>query len=141
MISLPARAIKVNFLDQKWLSEAKKWTFGTKFCPFGIKITKKVFLINDQLAGPSHKSKLFGSKMALRGQKVDFRDQIQSIWHQNHQKGFLINDQLAGLSCIKKPFGSKKHLWSKKLFSISGMNQFRRAIEKIKTLFRARCTS
>ena len=57
MISLPARAIEVNFLDQKWPAEAKKLTFRTNFAPFGMKIAQKVFLINDQLAGRSSKKK------------------------------------------------------------------------------------
>ena len=54
MISLPARAIEVNFLDKKWPAEAKKLTLRTKFAPFGMEIAQKVFLINDQLAGLSY---------------------------------------------------------------------------------------
>ena len=66
MISLPARAIEVNFLDQKWQSEAKKLTFRTEFALIGMKTAQKVFLINDQLAGlSSMKKEFYGSKTIL----------------------------------------------------------------------------
>ena len=71
MISLPARAIEVNFLDENRAPEAKKLTFRTKFALFGMEITKKVFLINHQLSGLSSISKLFGSKN-LPGSKKPF---------------------------------------------------------------------
>ena len=61
MISLPAQAIEVNFLDQKWLSEAKKLTFGTEFAHSAMEMAQKVFLINDQVGGLSSINKLFGS--------------------------------------------------------------------------------
>ena len=56
MISLPAAAIEVKFLDQKWCPEAKKLTFRTHFAFSGIEIAEILFLINEQLAGSSSKS-------------------------------------------------------------------------------------
>ena len=53
MISLPAGAIEVKFLDQKWSPEAKKLTFRTHSALFGIEFAEILFLINDQLAGSS----------------------------------------------------------------------------------------
>ncbi len=62
MISLPARAIEVNFLDENRAPEAKKLTFRTKFALFGIKIAQKVFVINDQLASSSSIKKFLDQK-------------------------------------------------------------------------------
>ena len=62
MISWPARALYKNFLIQNGPPEAKKLPCRSKIVLFGTRITKKVFLINDQLAGPSSIRKPFGSK-------------------------------------------------------------------------------
>ena len=69
MISLPARAIEVKFLDQKWSPEAKKLTFGTHSALFGIEFAEKLFLINDQLSGSSSISKEFESKKEYGSEK------------------------------------------------------------------------
>ena len=53
MISLPAGAIEVKNLDQKWSPEAKKLTFRTHSARFGTDLAEIIFLINDQLSGSS----------------------------------------------------------------------------------------
>ena len=43
MISLPAGAIEVKFLDQKWSPEAKKLTFRVHSALFGIEFAEILF--------------------------------------------------------------------------------------------------
>ena len=64
MISLPARAIEVNFWEQELPSEARKLNFRIKFAPFGMEIAQNV-LINDKLAGQSSIKSFLNQKYTL----------------------------------------------------------------------------
>ena len=79
MISLPARAIEVNFLDESRAPGAKKLTLRTDFALVRMEITNKAFWINHQLSALSSISKLFGSKKTFLDQKNLFNQPDESI--------------------------------------------------------------